>query len=350
MACEGLGQARTALQRAMRIGHENVRCRPNESATAKRPGPNCVRPTESDGQELLLVSFIDEPKQKRLRRAGATKAASARTAALEQRPRCHPHGAGGAARDLATASEDYQAINEEAMTVNEEYQSTNEELKHSKEELRSSNEELEISKQELQSLNEELTALNQSADETVRSSSATRQRPAQRLAQLGPRDPIPGPRSQYPASSRRPRNRCSASSSPTSAGPSAISPHPLTRISSPTPATCSANLAPLSREIRTAERVVYAADFAVSHPGRHGRGRRSSPSPTSPRRRRPKLEIEAARALCGQHHRHRFASRWSCSMRPCTWFRPVPFVLRRFQRQPGGFAGRGSDGLRRPPP
>ena len=169
MAYEGLGaKLESALQRAI------ADRAPTTIVAAKmiRDGESvavgiCVRPTEIEGQELLLVSFVDEPKPKRLRRAGATKAASARTAALEQDLDATRKELGGAIRDLEIAHEDHQAINEEAMTVNEEYQSSNEELKNSKEELRSSNEELEISKQELQTLNEELTALNHQLQETL---------------------------------------------------------------------------------------------------------------------------------------------------------------------------------------
>jgi two-component system CheB/CheR fusion protein len=169
MAHEGLGaKLESALQRAA------ADRAPATVVAAKmiRDGGGfavgiCVRPTEIEGQELMLVSFVDEPKPKRPRRAGPTKAASARKAALEQDLDATRKELGGAIRDLEIAHEDHQAINEEAMTVNEEYQSSNQELKNSKEELRSSNEELEISKEELQTLNEELTTLNQQLQETL---------------------------------------------------------------------------------------------------------------------------------------------------------------------------------------
>ena len=162
MAYEGLGaKLESALQRAAadRAPATVVAAKMIRNGESVAVGI-CVRPTEIEGQELLLVSFVDEPKPKRPRRAGPTKAASARTAALEQDLDATRKELGGAIRDLEIAHEDHQAINEEAMTVNEEYQSSNQELKDSKEELRSSNEELELSKQELQTLNEELTALN----------------------------------------------------------------------------------------------------------------------------------------------------------------------------------------------
>ena len=183
MAYEGLGaKLESALQRAAtdRVPATVVAAKMIRDGATVAVGI-CVRPTEIEGQELMLVSFVDEPKPKRLRRAGPTKAASARTAALEQDLDATRKELGGAIRDLEIAHEDHQAINEEAMTVNEEYQSSNQELKNSKEELRSSNqelrtskgelqssnEELEISKQELQTLNEELTALNHQLGETL---------------------------------------------------------------------------------------------------------------------------------------------------------------------------------------
>jgi two-component system CheB/CheR fusion protein len=183
MAHAGLGpRLESALERAA------TEYAPAKMVAARmlRDGANvavgiCVRPIEIEGEELMLVSFVDEPKRKRPRRPTTTKAASARTAALKQDLDATRKELGGAIRNLEIAHEDHQAINEEAMSVKEEYQSSNEELKTSKEELQSSNkeletskgelqssnEELEISKQELQTLNEELTALNQQLQETL---------------------------------------------------------------------------------------------------------------------------------------------------------------------------------------
>ncbi len=201
MAYEGLGaKLKSALQRAA------TERAPATVVAAKmiRDGASvavgiCVRPTEIEGQELLLVSFVDEPKPKRPRRAGATKAASARTAALEQDLDATRKELGGAIRDLKIAHEDHQAINEEAMTVNEEYQSSNEELKNSKEELRSSNEGARNLQAGAADPQRGAHHLESAAAGDARAAARHDQRPAQRHVQLGRRDPVSGHRSQYPA-------------------------------------------------------------------------------------------------------------------------------------------------------
>jgi two-component system CheB/CheR fusion protein len=94
-----------------------------------------VQPVRSEGEDLLLVCFLDDPV------AGPiTPGDVARIAELE--------------RELErTRTELQAAISEEALPVDEEYQSTNEALL--------------ISREELQSLNEELTALNRQLHETL---------------------------------------------------------------------------------------------------------------------------------------------------------------------------------------
>jgi two-component system CheB/CheR fusion protein len=118
-----------------------------------------VQPLETDGEELLLVSFLDEPKRKRGLAAAETPADATRITELEQELDANRAELQSVIRDLEAANEDQKAINEEAMSVNEEFQSTNEEL--------------ETSKEELQSLNEELTALNTQLHETVEQHRAT---------------------------------------------------------------------------------------------------------------------------------------------------------------------------------
>ena len=112
-----------------------------------------VQPVSSDGEDLLLIAFIDEPApaQKTGRRAPAGPVLPA--ARLEQELAATRKELQGAIRSLEIANEDRKAITEEALSVQEEYQSTNEELLTSKEEL--------------QSLNEELTALNGQLQETL---------------------------------------------------------------------------------------------------------------------------------------------------------------------------------------
>ncbi|MCW2286723.1 two-component system CheB/CheR fusion protein [Rhodoblastus acidophilus] len=106
----------------------------------------------SDGEELALISFIDEAPAPARTRSGASGGA-ARVAELEQELDSTRSELKDAIRELAIAGEEQKAINEEALSVNEELQSANEELLTSKEEL--------------QSLNEELTALNSQLQETL---------------------------------------------------------------------------------------------------------------------------------------------------------------------------------------
>jgi two-component system, chemotaxis family, CheB/CheR fusion protein len=112
-----------------------------------------VQPVLSDGEELLLISFLDEPKQTRSRGRRIVPGDVPRIAELEQELEATRAELQAAIRNLEVSSEEQKAFNEEALSVNEEYQSTNEELLTSKEEL--------------QSLNEELTALNGQLQETL---------------------------------------------------------------------------------------------------------------------------------------------------------------------------------------
>ena len=112
-----------------------------------------VQPVPNEGGELLLVTFIDEPKGERKRgRAVGAKDVS-RVAELERELKVTRAELEAAIRKLEISAEEQKAINEEALSINEEYQSTNEELVTSKEEL--------------QSLNEELTALNSQLQEAL---------------------------------------------------------------------------------------------------------------------------------------------------------------------------------------
>ena len=105
-----------------------------------------------DGEELLLVAFVDEPARAP-QNAAKGPAGSARSPDLEHELAITRDELRIALEGLETSNQEQKAINEEALSVNEEYQSTNEELLTSKEEL--------------QSLNEELTALNSQLQETL---------------------------------------------------------------------------------------------------------------------------------------------------------------------------------------
>jgi len=113
-----------------------------------------IQPVRSNSEDLLVVSFTDEPRPEAQPAAETGGAVDpARIAELERELDSTRAELQAAIRDLEVANEEQRAINEEAMSVNEEFQSTNEEL--------------ETSKEELQSLNEELVALNSQLQETI---------------------------------------------------------------------------------------------------------------------------------------------------------------------------------------
>ncbi len=113
-----------------------------------------VQPVLNEGEELLLICFIDGPKQDNRNGAALHGPQDVpRVAELERELEATRADLRDAIHNFEVLSEEQKAINEEALSVNEEYQSTNEELLTSKEEL--------------QSLNEELTALNSQLHETL---------------------------------------------------------------------------------------------------------------------------------------------------------------------------------------
>jgi two-component system, chemotaxis family, CheB/CheR fusion protein len=112
-----------------------------------------ARPIRSDGEDLMLICFLDEPSSNRKEDSVSTPSNTSHVAELESELENTKTELKDAIRNLEVANEDQRAINEEASSVNEEYQSTNEELLTSKEEL--------------QSLNEELNALNTQLHETL---------------------------------------------------------------------------------------------------------------------------------------------------------------------------------------
>jgi len=116
-----------------------------------------AEPLRCEGEDLLLICFIDAPALVPARlTAKGRKAAAGQdplVAELERELAATRSELQGAIRNLELSSEEQKTINEEALSVSEEYQSTNEELLTSKEEL--------------QSLNEELTALNSQLQETL---------------------------------------------------------------------------------------------------------------------------------------------------------------------------------------
>jgi two-component system, chemotaxis family, CheB/CheR fusion protein len=145
---------RSAIQRALR---ENARIvvAGGRAKLDGNPGSFsiAVQPVLSDGEELLLICFIDEQRHEQERGLPTKLRDVPGVAELEQELEATRTELQAAIRNLEISGEEQKAINEEALSINEEFQSTNEELLTSKEEL--------------QSLNEELTALNSQLHETL---------------------------------------------------------------------------------------------------------------------------------------------------------------------------------------
>ncbi len=112
-----------------------------------------VQPVRSDGEDLLLVCFVDDPKAGPVTARPGVSDDVPRVAELERELEVTRTELQGAIQNLEMSGGEQKAANEEALSVQEEYQSTNEELLTAKEEL--------------QSLNEELTALNSQLQETL---------------------------------------------------------------------------------------------------------------------------------------------------------------------------------------
>lgn len=149
-----LAMAAPALRTRLRSAFH--RARAENIAVTRAGGANftiAVQPVMHDGDDLLLVCFIETPSAAPKSGKSASPQDGPRIAELEQELEATRTELQGAIHDLERSGEEQRAINEEAHSVNEEFQSTNEELLTSKEEL--------------QSLNEELTALNSQLQETL---------------------------------------------------------------------------------------------------------------------------------------------------------------------------------------
>ncbi|WOJ91621.1 CheR family methyltransferase (plasmid) [Methylocapsa polymorpha] len=158
-----LASAREGLRPAIRAACEKA-SQGQERAVAvmgrvKRNGGSVAvtvsaRPVKRGDEELVLLTFIDLPKQEQESEAAVELPADAsRIAQIEQELDATRRDLENAILGRETAEEEIRAINEEAMSVNEEFQTANEEL--------------ETSREELQSLNEELNALNSQLHETL---------------------------------------------------------------------------------------------------------------------------------------------------------------------------------------
>jgi two-component system, chemotaxis family, CheB/CheR fusion protein len=156
MAREGLrNKLRAAIQQASRAHAlaiaTGAQASYADSAIAVRIE---VHPVQSEGEELLLVCFSEEPaREPRPGRPVESPDDLSRITELERELDATRKELHSAIHLLEIANEEHKAINQEAMSANEEFRSTNEELITSREEL--------------QSLNEELTALNNQLQETL---------------------------------------------------------------------------------------------------------------------------------------------------------------------------------------
>lgn len=145
---------RSVIQRASQEGGRVVVPGGQFDAQGKRVLFNiAVQPVLADGEELLLVCFIDNVTFAQNGHRPAKPDDVSRVAEVEHELELTRAELQAAIRNLEISNEEQKAVNDEALSINEEYQSTNEELLTSKEEL--------------QSLNEELTALNSQLQETL---------------------------------------------------------------------------------------------------------------------------------------------------------------------------------------
>lgn len=151
---EVLGRLRTAIHQATR---DRARAVVGGGRLSRNGEPVGFRvealPISSEGEELLLIGFVDEPLPAGKPAVAAGTEAGERIAELDQELEAARAELHEALRTIEILAKEQKATAEEASSVQEEYQSTNEELMTSKEEL--------------QSLNEELTALNSQLQETL---------------------------------------------------------------------------------------------------------------------------------------------------------------------------------------
>lgn len=114
-----------------------------------------VHPVRHDGEDLLLLYFVDQPAMAQSKSIvdSDSPRLTLRVAELE--------------RDLETAQEELQVALRSMAISGDEHKATRENERSANEEFQSANEELLTSKEELQSLNEELTALNAQLQETL---------------------------------------------------------------------------------------------------------------------------------------------------------------------------------------
>ena len=116
-----------------------------------------VRPLVHEGEDLLMIHFLDQPGPP----PAGLPTDPARVSELERELTLTRDELQGAVRSLEISAEEQKSVNENALSINEEFQATNEELLTSKEELQSLNEELTVLNKQLQEmLEQQRTAAN----------------------------------------------------------------------------------------------------------------------------------------------------------------------------------------------
>ena len=285
-----------------------------------------VHPVQRDGEELLLVSFFEEPAhQPRADRPAEPTDDVSRVAELERELEATRKELESAIHNLEIANEEQKTINQEAMSANEEFQSTNEELMTSREEL--------------QSLNEELTALNSQLQETLEHQRGTSNDLQNISGQLWGRDPVPGQRAEHPflhAGGQVAVQRHRLRHRPATRRSDPLVRRPRSARRCPRGAGEPRAVRPRGRSRR--RRLVHPRHLALPHPGQSDRrgghhvrrhlrdkgggtpdpgGARLSPTASSPRS----------------------ASRWSCSTRNCGSSLPVSSFYRDFRPSPEDAVG-----------
>ena len=144
MAREGLQpRLRTAIERAFRTDKRVT----VHGAQVKRAAKTArvtieVRPVAKADDELLLISFIDEPAAVAGKAAVPSGAEQEAVALLQTELDSTRKELSRTIRDLERSNEEITGANEEVISMNEELQATNEELETSEEELQSRNKEL----------------------------------------------------------------------------------------------------------------------------------------------------------------------------------------------------------------
>ncbi len=184
MAREGLQpRLRTAIERAFRTNKRVTVHGAQVRRGAKTLGVTIeVCPVAKADDELLLISFIDEPAAASAKAGSRTDAEQEAVALLQAELDTTRKELSRTIRDLERSNEEITGANEEVISMNEELQATNEELETSEEELQSRNKELATLNTQLrQSLDaQRVAAANSAPAQKVRRARSAPPEPSRR--------------------------------------------------------------------------------------------------------------------------------------------------------------------------